>query len=918
MMSFDKDRELPNQAGGLSSSFLNSEVELFLNGISDAFIVFDRNWDVLYANERVQQLFRSDRQSFIGKNVFRDFPRIQGTEFESNYRKVERTQEAVSFEDFFIPFHIWLEVRIIPWPGGYLGYYRDITYRKRKELSWNIGESLLWDISTSDDLSSAFEKVLRTLIKNTPWSFGQIWRFKSGHVFIHEKDPFVSTGERQLIFREASVGRHFPVSEGILKKVTETGEPHFIPDLEKDTELKRRESALAAGFKAWLGIPVHSHGRFYEIELLSERVLDEEDANLDLLEVVSKRFSEIVSRRVADEERKTFLELSLDMILTIDSEGRILQANSSFQKILGYDRKSIKNKSIFDFIHPEDREKSRKEVANICEGSPAFGFENRYITKNGEIRFIHWQAVLAPDSGNIFCVGRDKTEDKLFTQKLELAAELLMKNKEELQHAQKIAKLGSWRMEFDGPATWSPGLYEIFGLDESEPPMRFEEFVNLIHPEDRERITRNYIKFLENSVFEDSEFRALVKDGTEKHILVRGEVLYNKFGEPIGSSGTMQDITEQKEWDASIRQFQKMEAVGQLAGGMAHDFNNLLNVILANLDLLELKLREQPDLLKRVISAQDAVKRGAEINRRLLSFSRKQAINPEVSDVNTVVREFAPVLTRIRNDLVAMDFMVEDFPLYCTFERNGLENALLNMGINSRDAMPKGGRILFSVSFCPAGTERALAPGLQEIGDACLISVRDEGVGMDAVTRERIFEPFFTTKGHGKGTGLGMPMVYAFVQQSGGSIQIHSEPEKGTQVDIFLPLSRNVPFDFETEDFGGKKIVFVERNFKGLPGIVSLLKRVGYEILQVYDVYELKAIIASYPEIFAIFADEEIVHRGDDSSEWIKIRREKMLITTSEWNFEMDGEDPNHIRRPYSWSRVRRLLSNAGKTRNNI
>ncbi|EPG64235.1 PAS domain S-box protein [Leptospira wolffii serovar Khorat str. Khorat-H2] len=916
-MSSHKDHEFSDESLGSSLPLSTSDMGMILNRISDAVVVFDKKWKILYLNEPANVLFRFHNVDVVGRNLFEHFPRIIGTDFETNYRKAQETGEPVFFESFFLPFHYWLDVRIFPTEKGYLVYYKDITDRKKKELSWNLGETLLWNISASENLHSAFEKVIRTLIQNTPWSFGQIWRFQEGFVFIHDEDPFVSTNDKQLIFREGSVGKKFSVKEGILKKVTESGELYFIPDLEADTELKRKDFALAAGFRSWMGIPVLSDGRFYEIELLSERVLSGEEAYIDLLRVVSKRFAEVVSRRVADEERKTFIELSLDMILTIDSDGNIQKANSSFRRILGYDRRSIKKKNIYDFIHPEDVGYTKNEIAKLCKEGHSYGFENRYITKNGDIRVIYWNSVHSSDSGAIFSVGRDKTEDRLATQKLQFAAEQLTRSKEELQHAQKIAKIGSWKMYFDGELTWSPGLYEIFGMDESEPPKGFEEFLSLIHPEDRERITKNYIRLSEEGIFEDAEFRVITANGTEKHLLVRGETLLDAEGRLIGTSGTMQDITEQKEWNDSMRQFQKMEAVGQLAGGMAHDFNNLLNVILANLDLLELKLKDSPELMKRVSSAQDAVKRGAEANRRLLSFSRRQAINPETYDVSRVVQEFAPVLTRIRNDVVTIDFSFEDFPLCCDFERNGLENALLNMGINSRDAMPQGGRILVSVSFCPAGTERAVVPGLQEMGDCCLISVRDEGIGMDAITRERIFEPFFTTKGAGKGTGLGMPMVYAFVQQSRGAIHVHSEPDKGTQVDIFLPLSRSVSEELVmNDDLVDGRIVIVEKNFKGISGLSGLLKRIGFDVLQVYDIYELKAILGMYSEIFAIFADEELAFRSDYSEDWAPVLQQRNLIPTSEWNSESRSGYQNHLKRPYSWSKVRRVLFSLQNSKN--
>ncbi|TGM85534.1 PAS domain S-box protein [Leptospira licerasiae] len=764
-MSSGKSNKLSEQGVPEQTPEINKETNLALDHIPDAFILADLDWNLTYVNEKAEEVLRRPKGSLIGKNILTDFPRTFGTDFETQYRKAKETGNPCIFETFYEPFNSWIEARIYPRSDGFLVYYLDITQRKKKEISWAIGESLLWDISTSDTLSSAFEKVLKTLIKNTAWTYGQIWRSKDNAVYINEEDPYVYDSDLQLLFRKESINRFFSTKEGILKKVSESGELYFIPDLAVDTELKRRDAALAAGFRSWLGIPILSHGRFYEIELLSERVLNPEEAYLDLLGVVSKRFAEIVSRRVADEERKTLIDLSSEIILSLDSNYVIRKTNSAFQRILGYERKNIKNKNLLEFLHPDDVEFTKLKISS---GSKE-GFENRYITKDRKVRYMRWNTVRLPDSETIFCIGRD--------------------------------------------------------------------------------------------------------------------------------------ITEEKEWNDSLRQLQKMEAVGQLAGGMAHDFNNLLNIILANLDLLELNLRETPELLKRVFSAQDAVRRGAELNRRLLAFSRKQALNPEQADVSHVISDFADILTRIRNDIVSIEFCFEEFPMVCLFEKNGLENALLNLCLNSRDAMPQGGRILVSTGFSPAGKEhRSMIPGFVDMEDACVISVRDEGSGMDAGVLERLFEPFFTTKQSGKGTGLGMPMVYGFVKQSNGMVHVYSEVGKGTCVEIFLPLSRNPEIVHEDRN---EKILVLERNLKDQTYLVALLKRLGFEILPVNDLKEIKTISENFPEMYAIIAEEEIL---SENSEWEKFKNMDRMIVVSEWNSKTDF-DPRVkvLKRPYTLTKLKKL-----------
>lgn len=900
-MSSGKSNKPSEQAVSDLTPEINKEASLLFDHIPDAFIIADLEWNLTYVNEKAEEVFRSPKENLIGKNLLTDFPRLYGTEFEVQYKKAKETGKSCIFETFFEPFNSWIEVRIYPRPDGFSVYYLDITQRKKKEISWAIGESLLWDISTSDTLSSAFEKVLKTLIKNTAWTYGQIWRSKDNTVYINEEDPYVYGSDLQLLFRKESINKFFSTKEGILKKVSESGELYFIPDLVADKELKRKDAAIAAGFRSWIGIPILSHGRFYEIELLSERVLNQEEAYLDLLGVVSKRFAEIVSRRVADEERKALIELSSEIIITIGLDCIIRKTNPAFQKVLGYERKYVKNKSLLEFIHPDDIELTKAKMASGTKE----GFENRYITKYGQLRYIYWNISHSPESGSVFCIGRDITEDRLTILKLESFADELNVNREQLYNAQKLAKMGSWTMEFDGKVSWSPGLYEIFGLDPNDSPPGFEDFIQFIPSEDRDRISQNYEKFLSQGTFEETELHIVSKDGIEKILSVKGEGLLNRYGKFIGGTGTMQDITKEKEWNDSLRQFQKMEAVGQLAGGMAHDFNNLLNIILANLDLLELNLRETPELLKRVFSAQDAVRRGAELNRRLLAFSRKQALNPEQADVSHVISDFADILTRIRNDIVSIEFCFEEFPMICSFEKNGLENALLNLCLNSRDAMPQGGKILVSTGFSPAGKEhRSMIPGFVDMEDACIISVRDEGSGMDDRVLERLFEPFFTTKQSGKGTGLGMPMVYGFVKQSNGMVHVHSEIGKGTCVEIFLPLSRNPEITYENRN---EKILVLEKNLKGQTYLIALLKRLGFEIFPAYDLREAKTVLENYPEMYAIFAEEEIL---SENSDWEEFRNKDRIIIISEWNSETDF-DPSLkvLKRPYTWTKLKKMLT---------
>ncbi|TGK10317.1 PAS domain-containing sensor histidine kinase [Leptospira fletcheri] len=363
-----------------------------------------------------------------------------------------------------------------------------------------------------------------------------------------------------------------------------------------------------------------------------------------------------------------------------------------------------------------------------------------------------------------------------------------------LNHALKIAHLGNWQSDIrTNRVKWSDEVYSIFGISKEKFGGKREDFFELVHPEDRERVREFRAQIFEEDAIQEIEYRIVQPNGETRFVAVRADLIRNFKGEAIQLFGTVQDVTEKKLTEERLGQSQKMEAVGQLAGGLAHDFNNLLNVILANLDLLEIKLKDSPELLKRVNSGQDAVQRGVELNRRLLSFSRKQPINPEVFDVNKLLFDFVPILERLETEKIGLEFDISEEFLSCEIEKNGMENALLNLAINARDAMPEGGTIRISSGLLKnASTEGVRISGLNS-ADYCLVTVTDTGIGMAEEIKAHIFEPFFSTKGSGKGSGLGLSMVYGFVKQSKGFIKVISVPGHGTSFLLFLPIYNSDP-----------------------------------------------------------------------------------------------------------------------------
>ena len=328
-------------------------------------------------------------------------------------------------------------------------------------------------------------------------------------------------------------------------------------------------------------------------------------------------------------------------------------------------------------------------------------------------------------------------------------------------------------------------------------------------------------------------------------------------------TGFIRDLTSRQKMEEELRQSQKIEAIGQLTGGLAHDFNNLLTVITGNLEMLEMSLKDsnQRELLK---DAQDAAQDGAKLTGQLLAFGRRQPLNPKPTDLAPLISNFSELLRRTLGESIELHIRVTGSGNLCVVDAPQLQNALLNLAINARDAMPRGGKLTIDISRTRLDVDYAqMYPDIRT-GRYVLVAVTDTGSGMSEEVRQRAFEPFFTTKPTGAGTGLGLSMVYGFVKQSGGHIQIYSELEQGTSVRIFLPLVEAVQTsgelapgagEMDAMPRGSETILVVEDDARVRRVTTARLRSLGYEVIEADNGAAAFALLAAYPKIAMIFTD---------------------------------------------------------------
>ncbi len=560
--------------------------------------------------------------------------------------------------------------------------------------------------------------------------------------------------------------------------------------------------------------------------------------------------------RQETEERRRIFETSQDLILVTDPRGNFVQVSPSALPILGYRPEEMIGRSAVDFLYSGDLENTREEMRAARRGQIMRNFVTRYVHKDGRVVPLTWMGTWSEPVRRHFFIGRDMTE-------MQAAQEALLDSERMARRIIETALDAFVQMDDAGLVTdWNPQAEKIFGWSRAEVTGRL--LADLIVPEPhraRHRDgLRDYLLTGHGPILGTRfEIGALRRDGKEITVEVsitaierRGRHVFNGF---------MRDVTEKIAGEAQFRQAQKMDAVGQLTGGVAHDFNNMLTVIMGTIEILADGVADRPHLAAVAKLIDEAAEQGAELTRHLLAFARKQPLQPREVDVNDLITTTSKLLRPTLGEHIEIEVLLDDGPWLAFVDPNQLTTAILNLALNSRDAMPQGGRLILETSNATldesyAGQHSEVTPG-----EYVLIAISDTGVGIPADLIDKIFEPFFTTKEMGRGTGLGLSMVYGFVKQSGGHIKVYSEQGHGTTVRLYLPRSKErsrgqaeaaVARPLE----GGNELVLVVeddalvRNY-----VIAQIRSLGYRTLSAANADEALRVIRDEPAIDLLFSD---------------------------------------------------------------
>ncbi len=614
--------------------------------------------------------------------------------------------------------------------------------------------------------------------------------------------------------------------------------------------------------RGWLAAPlVDRAGANMGVVQLSDRYEGDFDATDEtlLIQLAAVASVAIENVQLAEEThaaqemfRAPFEDAAVGITVSA-TDGRLLRTNEAFCRIVGYSAEELAEIDVFSITHPDDVDENRRLYAQMLSGEiPSFVIEKRYIHRDERIVWVKSSVSVLRDSGGAairtIALVEDITERKEHEAALELA---LQKNRRMIESSQDVIATIDRYGNF---VEVSARCREVWGYEPEE--LVGTPYMDLVHEDDRDPTY---------GVVDRLVAQQLTPDLQNRHVHRNGRVVHMHWSSVWSPEDRLfyvvgRDISYRVEIEEQLRQSQRLEAVGQLTGGVAHDFNNLLTVILGSAEIMMEELPEDHRLRMVAEMTRTAAERGADLTRGLLAFARRQALEPKVTDINRLVGNMDGLFRRTLNEDIDIE-MVRGGGLWTALiDPAQLESVLLNLAINARDAMPEGGRL--TIETANVHLDDSYAKSHEEVapGQYVMIAVADTGLGMPPDVIDRAFEPFFTTKEVGKGSGLGLSMVYGFTKQSGGHVKIYSEVGYGTVVKLYLPRAGEVA-DIVVEagdgemDRGAESILLVEDDELVREHVESQLLSLGYRVRSVGDGQEALIVLKQNADIDLLFTD---------------------------------------------------------------
>jgi PAS domain S-box-containing protein len=615
-------------------------------------------------------------------------------------------------------------------------------------------------------------------------------------------------------------------------------------------------------------------------------------ASCPLKGMFSTVFFDITDRRRAEAEYRAVFNATSDAIFIDDAAtGRILDVNEPMLAMYGFESKDEAlqcNIGDLSANRPPYTDAEAQERVKAAAGGVPQQFE--WVAKRTDGSEFPVEVTLRAFSvegqPRVLAVVRDITSRKKAQEKLAQNASLL-------RMAGRLSRLGGWSVNLaEMTCVWSDEVAAIHEVPPGySPPV--EDGINFYAPEWKERITEVFTACAREGIPYDEEMEILTARGRRVWVRTVGEPIRDRSGAITTVQGAFQDITERKRAEEERRklqqqvfQSQKMDSVGSLAGGVAHDFNNLLSVILNYTSFALDSLHEQDPLRADLVEVKKAGDRAAALTRQLLAFGRRQVLEPRVLNLNDVIRGLERMLQRILGEDVDLVWGLAPDLGMVTADPGQLEQVIMNLVVNARDAMPSGGQLRIESSNVNLDDSYAARHVGVSPGSYVVLAITDTGCGMDSATQERLFEPFFTTKEKGKGTGLGLPTAYGIVRQTGGTISVYSELRRGSTFKVYLPqllgprLERGTSVQDGVVRGGTETILVVEDDATVRRVAARMLGEEGYQVLTASSGGEAFLICEEHPGEVHLLLTDVVMPRmgGPELAERLRKLRPEMRV----------------------------------------
>ncbi|MGQ9618777.1 MAG: PAS domain S-box protein [Candidatus Aminicenantia bacterium] len=731
---------------------------------------------------------------------------------------------------------------------GHIAMYMDISERKRIERDLKKRDEILTAIHfsaqhflSSADFDESFKITLELLGKATGVSRAYIFenhRDEHGRLLTSQRYEWVAEGIEPQI--DNPMLKNFSwMDMGFERQVEIFMRNEPVYGIVRDFPEDERKILESQGILSILVVPIfvdHDWWGFIGFDdCVSERKWS--PLEIETLKLAARLIEGALKRKDIEEsllhEKNYFeglFEETPEAIVISDRDGRIWRVNRGFERLFGYSNEEVKGKLVDDVvIKPEKRGEAETLTMRVMKGEKIFKEAVRF-RKDGSPVFVSILAFPIKIHGKIIAqygIYRDITE-------LKNAEKAIKESEEKYRRLFEESKDGIFIITPDGNfIDANQACFEMFGFSSKEEFLKIDVKDIYVNPKDRD----TYRKVLEEQGFvKDYELHLKRKDGREIIVLETSTAVKNEKGNIVAFRGIMRDVTQQRKLEEQLLQSQKMEAVGRLAGGIAHDFSNILTVIFGNAEMLIRNFDENSLEYKKIKQIIDFSRRATNLSKQLLVFSKRGIAQPVFLNINDVIIEMREMLLKLIGEDIEFKIELEPSLKHIKADRSWIDQVLINIIVNAREAMPKGGRITVKTEnhfldeiYCK------IYPDLKP-GEYILLSISDTGTGIPPEILPKIFEPFFSTKA--EGTGLGLSTVYGIVKQLRGHISVYSELGKGTTFHIYLPvcfeedeIDRERVIESEKLPSGKETILVVEDEKEILELLKEVLESLGYKII---------------------------------------------------------------------------------------